>query len=283
MTIKLRCPECDAHIIARESEAGARIECPKCNEMVRVPKVSAERSSRRDDEDDRPLRASSRYEQVDDHRRRRKSKVKKKQPSRGYVIGVVAGGTFLILLLLIGGGIGAYYYFKPKGDKTINGEDWFKIQDSDGVLEAYFPGNRPEFEKYGFEPSNFVAAKAGKTGEEMSFNVKMWTRREGGRDYSIMLVKLPEGGNPNVAEQAFAKTPRLPPGPGVTVIADDTVPLGPHQARRVVVRKDNNGQVSLMTGVGSRRMLMVLVAGDQSVDLNDPKVKAFFENLTVKQ
>jgi hypothetical protein len=284
MPLKLRCPQCDASVKARESDAGSRVECPECEALVKVPKAAAERSRSRDDEDDRPRRAASRYDEDDDNRRRHKLKGKKKKPSRGFVIGVVAGGVALILLLLIGGGIGAYYYFKPKGDKIINGEEWFKVQDSDGILEAYFPGSRPEFEKYGFEPSNFLAQKAGKkSGEELGFNVKMWTRREGGREYSITLVKFPEGGNPKGAEEAFSKTPRIPLGPGVTVLADDTVQVGGHDARRFVVRKDNKGQVSLMMGIGSRRVLMVLVAGDQTVDQNDLKVKAFFENLTVKQ
>src|SRR5262249_41598024 len=156
-------------------------------------------------------------------------------------------------------------------DKIINGEEWFKAEDSDQVMTAYFPGGKPELEKYGFEPSNFIAQKAGrKSGEELAFSVKMWTRREGGREYSVTLVKFPEGGNPKAAEEAFSKTPRIPPGPGVMVVADDTVQIGGHNAQRIVVRKDGKGQVSLMMGIGSRRVLMVLVAGDQTVDLNDP-------------
>src|SRR5262245_5546162 len=37
MTIKLRCPECDKPFTARDSEIGSRIECPKCETLVRVP------------------------------------------------------------------------------------------------------------------------------------------------------------------------------------------------------------------------------------------------------
>lgn len=96
-------------------------------------------------------------------------------------------------------------------------------------------------------------------------------------------MKFPEGGSPTAAEDAFARTPRIAPGPGVTVVLEDTVALGPHEARRLVVRKDGKSQVSLMTGIGSRRVMLAMVAGDQSVDHTDPKVKAFFDNLTLRQ
>ena len=321
MPIKLRCPKCDASIKARDSEAGERIECPECEVMVRVPSATPERSKRRDDDeetdrprkkskanydededdvrprkkskvnndeddDDRPRRKSkANYDDddEDDRPRRNKPKRKKQQSKRGLMMGLVVGGSLFLLLLLVGGGILVYQLMKPKPDKVINGEDWYKVEDADNILTAYFPGNRPEFEKFGLEPSAFLAKKAGQKAEDLSFGTKSWIRKDDGREYSILLMKLPAGDGPNAAEQAFANSPRFPPGQGVTVLLQDEVSLGTHPARRLVAQRGNKSQVSLMAGIGNRHVILVMVTGDKNVNHNDPKVKTFFENLTIKQ
>jgi hypothetical protein len=252
------------------------------------PKRKAARNYDDDDEDDRrPKRKAARSyddDDDDDRPRRGKSKRAKQKPKRGMMMALVAGGGLFLLLLLGGGIFLAVYLLSPKGDKEINGEQWYKVEDADNVLVAYFPGGRPELEKFEFGPPAFLAKKAGKNPEDLSFGTKAWIRKDDGREYSVMLMKFPgAGGGPNEAEQAFANSPRIPPGPGVDVVRDDSIMLGGHQARKLVVRRGNKGQVSVMAGIGNRYVLMAMVSGDRDVDHNDPKVKAFFDNLTLKQ
>lgn len=200
------------------------------------------------------------------------------------MMALVAGGGLLLLLLLVGGGILAYYLFSSKGDKQINGKDWYKVEDADNIIVAYFPGGRPELEKVEVGPPAFMAKKIGKNPDDLTFGTKSWTRKDDGREYSLLLMKFPDGGGgQNDMEGAFAKSSRIPPGPGVDVVRDDTIMLGNHQARKLVVRKGNKNQVSVMAGIGNRYVLMAMVSGDKNVTHDDPNVKAFFENLTIKQ
>jgi hypothetical protein len=275
MPIKVYCPDCDVPIKAPVIAAGTRVKCPDCGTRVRVPDEESPRSSARnprprrsDDYDDRPRKA------------RKKKSAKKKGPSRGLVIGLIVGGAVFLLAVLIGGGIIAYRMMQPDPDKTIAGEGWYKTEDPDGVFTAYFPGDKPKYEKTGFQPSAFLASKAGRKAEEMSFSVKTWTRKHGGREYSIVLMTLP-GDNSGVAAEQAAANVRIPPGPGVNVALDDTVAVGGRQGRRLAVRKGDKGQVSVFLGIGGRRFLSAVVSGDGSVDPNEAKVKAFFDNLTI--
>jgi hypothetical protein len=279
MPIKVYCPDCDVPIKAPTSTAGTRIDCPDCGARVCVPQADSgawgtrdpwpRRSADRDDRDDRPWKAG-----------KKKGGKKKKGPSRGLLIGLIVGGSVFLLAVLVGGGIIAYRMMQPDADKTIAGEGWYKADDPDGAFTAYFPGDKPKYEKHGFQPSAFLASKAGRKAEELGFSAKTWTRRDGGREYSISLLTLPGDGSSDAAERAAAQV-RTPPGPGVTVALDDTVSLGNRQARRLVIRNGNKGQASLFLGIGGRQFLAVVVSGDGSVDQNDSKVKAFFDNLTV--
>jgi hypothetical protein len=276
MPIKVYCPDCDAPFKAPTSAAGTRIECPECDALVRVPKAS-----RSDDTDDRPRRRSRDRDDADDRPRKGKKKAGKKKgkPNPKLMIGLIVGGGIFLLLLLIGGGILIYQMMRTPADKTIDGQDWYKASEPDGLFVAYFPGDKPKYEKVGFQPSAFLAKKAGRNADELGFSSQNWTRRDGGREYSISLLTVPGNAAGNAAEQAAAQT-RVPPGPGVTIVVDEQVTIGNRQARRLVTRAGDRGQASLFMGVGGRQMISIVVSGDASVDLNDPKVKAFFDNFT---
>jgi hypothetical protein len=278
MPIKVYCPDCDVPIKAPASAAGTRVKCPDCGARVRVPDDDSSKSSARNP---RPRRSDD-DDDLDDRPRtsRKKKSRKKKGPSRKLVIGLIVGGSVFLFLVMVGGGILAYRMMQPDADKTIAGEGWYKAQDPDGAFTAYFPGDKPKFEKTGFQPSAFLANKAGRKAEELSFSVKTWTRKDGGREYSIVLMKLPGDSSGDAAEQAAAKV-RIPPGPGVDVALDDTVVVGGRQARRLAVRKGDKGQVSVFLGIGGRQFLSAVISGDGSVDPDEAKVKAFFDNLTI--
>jgi len=277
MPIKVYCPKCDEPIKARSSEAGTKIDCPECGTLVRVPKAD------RDDEDDRTRRRSGDR----DDRRRRGTKAggkKKKNPeaNRRLLIGLmIGGGAFLVLLVMVGGFI-AYRMSLPDADKEIAGEEWYKVDEPDGLFTAYFPGDKPKYERFGFQPSEFLAKKAGQRADELGFGTQAWERRHDGRQYTISLLTLPGSNSGTEAERVAART-RTSPGPGVNVVLDDKVPVGTREARRLVTRSGNKGQASLVMGVGGRQMLAIVVSGDGSVDHNDPLVKAFFENFTFRK
>jgi hypothetical protein len=281
MPIKVFCPDCDFSIKAPMSAAGTKVDCPECGALVRVPRAATSKSRPSDDRDDRPDPPRRRRDDEDDRPRKSKKKAAKKKarPNKALLIGLIAGGGVFLLILLVVGGIVVYQMTRPKPDKEIAGEGWFKADDPDGLFTAYFPGDKPKYEKVGFQPSEFLAKKAGRDAGELGFSSQNWTRRHEGREYSISLLTLPGSAAGDAAEQAAARA-RTPPGPGVTVAADDQVTVGARQARRLVTRAGNKGQASMFMGVGGRQALVIVVAGDTSVDHNDPKVKAFFDNFT---
>ena len=277
MPIKVYCPKCDEPIKARTSEAGTKIDCPECGALVRVPKAD-----RDDEDDDRPRRRSENREDRPRKARKGVSKKKKAETNRKLLIGLmIGGGAFLFLAVLVGGFI-AYRMSLPDADKQMAGEDWYKVDDPDGMFTAYFPGDKPKYEKFGFQPSEFLAKKAGQRADELGFSTQIWTRKHDGREYSISVLTLPGSNSGDAAEREAART-RTPPGPGVSVVLDDKVPVGNREARRLVTRSGNTGQASLVMGVGGRQILAIVVSGDGSVDHNDEKVKAFFDNFTFRK
>ena len=275
MPIKVYCPKCDEPIKARTSEAGTKIDCPECGALVRVPKAD-----RDENDDDRPRRRTD--DRDDRPRKGRKGGGKKKaETNRKLLIGLmIGGGVFLMLIVLVGGFV-AYRMSLPDADKQMAGEDWYKVDEPDGLFTAYFPGDKPKYEKFSFQPPAILAKKAGRP-DELGFGTQSWERRHDGREYSIVLLTLPGSNSGTDAEQAAARA-RTPPGKGVNVTIDDKVPVGNREARRLVTRSGNKGQASLVMGVGGRQILAIVVSGDGSVDHNDEKVKAFFDNFTFRK
>jgi hypothetical protein len=240
------------------------------------------RTAARDDDDDRPVKRRSSNRDEDDDRPRKSKKMsekKKAEAKRRLMIRLLIGGGVAVFVLALVGGYIAYRMSQPDADKKIDGQEWYKADHPDGLFTAYFPGDKPKYEKTGFQPSGFLAKKAGQKAEELGFSSEIWTRKEDGREYSISLLTLPGSNTGTEAEQIAART-RTAPGPGVNLVLDDHVQVGNRQARRLVTRKDNKGQASLTMGVGGRQLLSIVVSGDGSVDHNDPKVKAFFDNFT---
>ena len=249
---------------------------PECGAPVRVP-----RSDRRDNDDDQPRR---RWENDERPRKGRKAggKKEKAEANRRLLIGLmIGGGVFLFLVVLVGGFI-AYRMSLREADKQIAGEDWYKVDEPDGLFTAYFPGDKPKYEKFGLQPSVFLAKKAGQRAEELGFSTQSWERKHDGRRYTIVLLTLPGSASGTEAERIASQT-RTPPGPGVTVAIDDKIQVSNREARRLVTRSGDKGQASLFMGVGGRQALVIVVSGDSSIDQNDPLVKAFFDNFTFRK
>jgi flagellar basal body-associated protein FliL len=112
MPITLTCPNCDARLSVPDTVLGKKIRCKKCDE----PFV-AKRSSRLDDEDDRPRKPAVRRRDDDEPRPRgkRMGKSSKKQGGVPILVTLIVIGA----VVLIGGGIAAYFLF-IKEDKPAD-------------------------------------------------------------------------------------------------------------------------------------------------------------------
>jgi hypothetical protein len=114
----------------------------------------------------------------------------------------------------------------------------------------------------------------------LPWSTHTWTRKHKGREYDILLFKLPSrGAEPGLAEKAAAQA-RVPPGPGVAVLAENEVNVGGHAGKLPVTRGGGATRVALLFGLGTRHLLNVVVSGDGSLDPKDPEVAAFLENIT---
>jgi hypothetical protein len=298
MPIKTYCPACDAPVTAPATAAGETVDCCECGAEVKVPRAQS-RSSDDDDRDDRPRarrrerddqddddrprsRTSRRQDDIDDRRKAgRRKRRKKSRLSPGVIIGVAGGGVFVLVSVV---GLGAWLFFgRATPDRTIDGEAWYKAAGGDGLFTAHFPGDKPKYDKVGFRPPEFLAQKAGTTADELAWKMETWSRKDGGREYSVMLFTLPsKGASADAAARAAAAT-RVRPGAGVTVVVDETVTVGGHQGQRVVTRGGGEGKVALSFGIGSRQLLLVLVSGPESLDHTDPKVVTFLDNFSLNR
>ncbi|HKB04115.1 MAG TPA: hypothetical protein VKD90_17970 [Gemmataceae bacterium] len=296
MPIKTYCPDCDAPVSAPNSAAGDRVDCPECGASVKVPRKKAadaedprdrpraghpERARRDDDEDDRSRsRSYRRRDDLDDRPRKdaKRKRNKKGQLSPALVIGLAGGGLLALLLL---GGVGWYLFLRAAPDKTINGEDWYKASGGDGLFTAYFPGSAPKYEKAGFEPPAILFKKGGLSRDDISWKMESWIRKEGGREYSVLLFTMPNhGGNADGLAQVAAVS-RVRPGPGVVGLVDEAVTVNGHAGRRVATRGQGEVKVAQSFAIGTRQMILIVVTGPESLDPGDPKVVAFFENFTI--
>jgi hypothetical protein len=168
---------------------------------------------------------------------------------------------------------------KPDGDILIAGEPWYKVDDADGMFSAYFPGDKPKYEKHGFDPTILVGKKKDL---ELSFSAQTWVRKHDGRQYGIGVMTLPGETTGDAAERVVSNSPFPPPGRGAEVLLDDRIPIGGRQAHRIVTRAGSRAQVAAFVGVGSRQCVGLFVTGEFK-DQNDPKVQAFFENFQLKK
>jgi hypothetical protein len=221
-----------------------------------------------------------------DNDRPRKPRKNRKQISKSdpvIKISIIGGG---IVALLLGIWIAIILLFFKGGqsdaDKVIDGEGWYTASDPDGVFTAYFPGDKPKYEKLNFKPPDVIAEKAGARFEELNWRSQIWARKEGGREYSITLFDVPaHGPMRSAAEKAVIASQSSPQG--YVLILEDTVPCGTHQAKRLSLGDAHHGKIVWIVDISPRQVLIVHISGTDTVRVADPKVKAFFENVTLSR
>ena len=295
MPISLSCPECDSPQTVPDESAGTTFDCQKCGVPFLVPEEEALPVVEL--VDDEPARPAVRPQVVEDDAESNdqpvevkvKKKKKKKKAKQGMnpavKWGLLACGVVGLLTVLVIGGYNLFRSPPVPPDKEIAGEGWYKVQEKDDWFTAYFPGGQPEYEKHGFQIPQFLADKANAKSEDLGWNIQMWNRKDGGREYGIFLFALPAKGSesdPKLAEQAAART-RLAPGPNVVVKVDDKVTVGKRTGRRFAVQGGSETKVSMLFGLESHHILGVMVTGPDAFDHTDPKVVAFFENFTLNR
>ena len=237
-----------------------------------APPESRSPADDEDDEDDRP-------------RPKKSKKGGKGKPKAGGIPTwalAAAGGVFL-LFVLAGGGVAIWLMTgPPPPDKVMADAGWYKADEKDGWVTAYFPGRPAKYERTGFRPPDFLAEKAKMKADDLAWSMQTWTRRDAGRDYYVMFFSLPAAGaKPGVAEEAIART-RIPAGPGVEVLVEDDISVGGYRGRRIVTRGGGESRVAYVLGVDGHRLLVASVGGPGTFDQTDPKVAAFFGNLAIQ-
>ncbi len=139
MARRIQCPECDERVILPAQPEGKRIVCSECGHKFRLPDE--------EDEDDQPVRRSSRRrepEEEDEDERPRKSKrsgSKKKRAGRSTSIPVavwIGGGVAAFLLI----GVGLVFGLRSgkKGADQENADETAKKNDP---LPGLLPGQAP--------------------------------------------------------------------------------------------------------------------------------------------
>lgn len=196
------------------------------------------------------------------------------------IIALAGGGGLLVLLVL--GVLVWFLFLRTPPDKTIDGQDWYKVTGGEGLFNAYFPGDKPKYEKTEFGLPAILARKGGMKPDDLAMKMESWTRKEGGREYTVGLFTGPAiGPTPDQAERAAALA-RVPAGPGVNVLVDETTTISGQPARKLATRDGRQGRVSLTINMG-RQTLIVVVAAPDTILPNDPKVAAFFDNFTLNR
>jgi len=308
MPITVACPACGAVHTAADPAAGRTLNCRACRRPVTVPAPPAEEELVEFEPlEEEPVELEPEEEAVEvepepaptapaDAEPTKKSKPaegkKKKKKAKGpppkprmnpaLKWGLVGGGAFV---LLICGLVGAYFAFRaavPPPDKEMAGLGWYKAEDHDLTVTAYFPGGKPKYERVSFNADNIAKLAGAKEALGMHWRMETWERTEGKRKYTAFLFTLPSSSAapPRLAEDQLAKM-RVPTGPGVEVKVKDDVKVGAYPAKRVAIQQGGGSKVSLAVGVGQNRMAGMIVEGDELFDHTDPAVVAFFENFTI--
>lgn len=240
----------------------------------------------RDDEDDDTPRKRNRERDDDDDDRPRKKRKKSKKPkgmSRGQKQLLIFGGIgAVVLLLALVGGVFAVLAMFPKPDKTMAGVGWYEAHEEvNHTVTAYFPGQKPEYEKHGMKMPAGLAKLGNSTSEELSWNVKTWESKHAGRQYTVLLWTFPSKGSEPGMMESTVLGQRMPAEAGVQK-TEEQITFSGRQARRVTVRGKEKSTVYVMTATGDNQMCIVSVYGPGQFDQTDPLVTAFFDNVTVK-
>jgi hypothetical protein len=279
MPIRFFCPECDARVTAPEDAAGDYVDCRKCGTEVRVPK-NRSRDVDRNDEDD-PPRSRRRGNDDDRGPRSGRARGKKKKSKLPLILGLVGAGV--VALLIIGGGVAMYFYWHhPSDTKKIAGETWYKPDEKSSMFTAYFPGGTPDYDRVGFKPPAILAKQVGDP-EELAWSIQSWVRKHDRREYAVFLMKMPSKGQDAdfMARMSAVRRENQPVGAGVQILFDEPITVAGNQGRRIVTRGGGESRATLTFPLGTRHMLVMYVTGADNFDHTDPKVAAFFDNLTI--
>lgn len=299
MPISVSCPACGSVHVAPDNAAGHALPCQKCRMPVPIPAPPAEEEVVEFEpveeevvefEPEKEPTAATDAEPTKTAKPAAKKKKKAKSPPKKRGMspllrwGLIGGGAFLLLITV---GVGGYYALRsatPPPDKEQAGVGWYKTEDHDGYVTAYFPGGKAKYERVSFNADNLAKLAGAKEAVGMNWRMETWERTHGKRKYTAFLFTLPSSADapPRLAEQQLAKM-RVPIGPGVEVKVKDDVKVGAYPAKRVAIQQGGSSKVSLAIGVGQNRMSGVIVEGDELFDHTDPVVAAFIENFTLNQ
>jgi hypothetical protein len=292
MPITVSCPACGSVHTAPDAAAGRTLNCRKCRAQIAIP-AAEEEVVEFEPAEDEPVEVEPEAEPaatpgsaVAQPKAKKKKKKAKAPAKRGMSPlvkwGLLGGGAFALLVAL---GVGAYFAFRaaaPPPDKEMAGVGWYKAEDHDGSVTAYFPGGKAKYERVSFNADNLAKLAGAKEAVGMNWRMETWERKEGKRKYTAFLFTLPSSADapPRLAEQTLAKM-RVPVGPGVEVKVQDDVKVGAYPAKRVAIQQGGGSKVSLAIGAGQNRMAGAMVEGDELFDHTDPVVAAFLENFTL--
>ncbi|HYH68603.1 MAG TPA: hypothetical protein VD866_28175 [Urbifossiella sp.] len=313
MPITVACPACGAVHTAADRTAGRTLKCRSCAGPVTIPAPPAEEELHElEPFEEEPVEIEPEEEAVEEEpveidpepeatapadaepatsakpaAGKKKKKKAKPPPKPGMnprlKWGLVGGAA---LVLLVGLGVGGYFAFRsavPAPDKEMAGLGWYKTEDHDLTLTAYFPGGKPKYERLSFNADNLAKLAGAKEAVGMNWRMETWERTEGRRKYTAFLFTMPSSSAapPRLAEDALARR-RVQIGEGVVVKVQDDVKVGAYPAKRVAIQQGGGSKVSLALGAGQNRMAGLIVEGDELFDHTDPAVVAFFENFKLE-
>lgn len=292
MPITVECPACGAVHTAADRAAGRTLKCRSCAGPVAIPAAPAEEELHEfEPMEEEPVEIEPEAEPEPTRKAKpaegKKKKKKAKPPPKPRMNpvlkwGLIGGGAFV---LLVGGVVGLYFGFRdttPPPDKEMAGLGWYKAEDHDLTVTAYFPGGKAKYERVSFNADNLAKLGGAKEALGMHWRIETWERTEGKRKYTAFLFTGPTVADvpPNLAEQALAKR-RVQIGDGVEVKVQDDVKVGAFPGKRVAIQQGGGSKVSLTIGAGRNRIAGVMVEGDELFDHTDPAVVAFFDNFTI--
>jgi hypothetical protein len=313
MPITVACPACGAVHTAADRAAGRTLKCRSCAAPVVIPAPPAEEELHEfepmeEEAEEEPVEIEPEEEAVEiepepdptapgdagptkkskpaeGKKKKKKAKAPPPKPRTNPLLkwGLVGGGAFV---LLVGGLLGLYFGFRdttPPPDKEMAGVGWYKAEDHDLTLTAYFPGGKAKYERISFNADNLAKLAGAKEAIGMGWRIESWERTVGKRKYTAFLFTGPSVADapPNLAEQALAKR-RVQIGEGVEVKVQDDVKVGAYPGKRVAIQQGGGSKASLTIGAGRNRIAGVMVEGDELFDHTDPVVVAFFDNFKLE-